>query len=94
MVSIAAGKATARGDGWSVSRAPGAAPSEPVSVSVASGKATGRGLGWSVTRTPVAVPTFTELAMMLARKRVVLTLGSNALALELPRKKLRMEIEG
>jgi hypothetical protein len=93
-VSIAAGKAMARGSGWSVSRAPGTAPSGPVSVSVASGKATSRGLGWSLTRTPSAVPAYTELAMTLARKRVILTLGSNALALELPRKILRMEIEG
>lgn len=92
-VSIAAGRATARGIGWSVGRTPGTAPSEPVSVSTASGKAIGRGLGWSVTRAPSAVPTYTELAMTLARKRVVLTLGSNALALELPRKILRMEIE-
>ncbi|MFF8482896.1 LamG domain-containing protein [Streptomyces antibioticus] len=39
-------------------------------------------------------PTYTELAMTLARKRAVLTLGSNEIPLELPRKILRMEIEG
>lgn len=95
MVSIAAGKATARGSGWSVSRAPGTAPSGPVVVSMAAGRATGRGLGWSVTRAPSTVPVYgEELAVTLAQRRVVLTLGSNALALELPRRILRTEIEG
>lgn len=92
-VSLSVGRATARGIGWSVGRTPGTAPSEPVSVSLASGKAIGRGLGWSVTRAPSELPAYTELAMTLARRRVILTLGSNALALELPRKILRMEIE-
>lgn len=92
-VSISVGRATARGLGWSVSQTPGTVSSAPVSVSTASGKAIGRGLGASVTRTLIAVPTYTELAMTLARKRVILTLGSNAMALELPRKNLRMEID-
>jgi len=48
-------------------------------------------LGYSIEL--VDQPQYVELAMTLARKRGVLTLGSKSLALELPRKKLRLELD-